>query len=85
VLVEAIAIVRVDEEEHGARAFVKMSPQRTDLVAAADFPRCESDVAVCKALDVEADGRNCEHQLAELELVEQRGLAHGIKSDHEQP
>jgi hypothetical protein len=47
-----------------------MSPQRTDLVLAADIPDIELCVFVRDGLDVEADGGNCGDVLVELELVE---------------
>ena len=47
-----------------------MSPQRTNLVLAADVPDIELCVLVCDGLDVEADGWNGGDVLVELELVE---------------
>ena len=46
-----------------------MSPQRADLVLAADIPDVELCVLVCDGLDVEADGGNGGDVLVELELV----------------
>lgn len=47
-----------------------MSPQRTDLVLAADVPDVEFGVLVSDRLDVEADGGDCCDVLVKLELVE---------------
>jgi hypothetical protein len=47
-----------------------MSPERSDLVLAADIPDVELGVLVCDGLDVEADGGNGRDVLVELELVE---------------
>jgi hypothetical protein len=47
-----------------------VSPQRTDLVLAADVPDVELGVLVRDGLDVEADGGNGGDVLVELELVE---------------
>ena len=47
-----------------------MSPQRADLVLAADIPDVELCVLVGNGLDVEADGGDGGDVLVELELVE---------------
>lgn len=47
-----------------------MSPQRANLVLAADVPDIEFCVLVCDGFDVEADGGDCGNVLIELELVE---------------
>ena len=47
-----------------------MSPQRADLVLAADIPDVEFGVLVGDGLDVEADGGDGGDVLVELELVE---------------
>jgi hypothetical protein len=47
-----------------------MSPQRPNLVLAADVPDVEFCVLVRDGLDVEADGRDGGDVLVELELVE---------------
>ena len=47
-----------------------VSPQRTDLVLAADVPDVEFGVLVCDRLDVEADGGDGRDVLVEFELVE---------------
>lgn len=47
-----------------------MTPQRTDLVLAADVPDVELGVLVGDGLDVEADGGDGGDVRVELELVE---------------
>lgn len=47
-----------------------VSPQRSDLVLAADVPDVELGVLVRDGLDVEADGGDGGDVLVELELVE---------------
>jgi hypothetical protein len=60
---------------------VVVAPERADLVLAADVPHRERDVLVLDGLDVEADGGDGRDNLAELELVEDRGLAGGVQAD----
>jgi hypothetical protein len=57
-----------------------MSPQRTDLVLAADVPNIEFCVLVRHGLDVEADGGNGGDVLVELELVEDSWRSHNISN-----
>lgn len=61
-----------------------MSPKRTDLVLATDIPDVKLDILVGDGLDVEADGGNGGDVLAELELVEDGGLAGGVEAEHEE-
>lgn len=61
-----------------------MPPQRTNLVLTTDIPDVKLDILVGDSLDVEADGRNGGDVLAELELVENGGLAGGVETEHEQ-
>jgi hypothetical protein len=49
-----------------------VSPQRADLVLAADVPDIELCVLVRHGFDVEPDGRNGGDVLVKLELVENR-------------
>ena len=60
---------------------VVVAPERANLVLAADVPHRERDVLVLDGLDVEADGGDGRDDLAELELVENRGLAGGVQAD----
>ncbi|KDO26724.1 hypothetical protein SPRG_20521 [Saprolegnia parasitica CBS 223.65] len=82
-LVDAVAVVRVDDEDEAARVVVVVAPQRADLVLATDVPNRKVDVLVLERLDVEADGRDRRHDFAELELVEDCGFAGGVEADHE--
>jgi hypothetical protein len=59
-----------------------VTPERANLVLAADVPHGERDVLVLDGLDVEADGRDGGDNLAKLELVEDGGLAGGVKANH---
>lgn len=61
-----------------------MSPQGPDLVLATDIPHVELDVLVGDGLDVEADGGNGGNVLAELQLVQDGGLAGSVETEHEQ-
>ena len=57
-----------------------MSPQGSDLVLTSDIPDGEVDVLVLDRLDVEPDGGDGGDDLAELELVEDGGLAGGVEA-----
>lgn len=59
-------------------------PQGPDLVLTANVPDIKFDVFVGNSLDVEADGGDGGDVLAELELVEDGGLARGVETQHEQ-
>ena len=61
-----------------------MPPQRTNLVLTTDVPDIELDVLVGDGLDVEADGGDGGDVLAELELVEDGGLAGSVQAEHEE-
>lgn len=60
-----------------------VSPKRSNLVLATDVPHVEFDILVGNRLDVESDGRNGRHVLAELELVQDGRLSSGIETQHE--
>ena len=60
-------------------------PQRPDLGLAADVPDGEADVVVLHGLHVEADGGERGDHLAQLHLVQHRGLARVVQPDHEDP
>lgn len=61
-----------------------MPPQGTNLVLTADIPDVKLDILVGDRLDVEADGGDGGDVLAELELVEDGGLAGGVEAEHEE-
>ena len=50
---DTVAIVAVDDEDDALRVLEVVSPQRPDLVLAADVPDCELDVLVFDCFDVE--------------------------------
>lgn len=60
-----------------------MSPKGTNLVLTADIPDIELDILVCHRLDVEADGGNGRHVLAELELVQNGRLSSSVETQHQ--
>ena len=60
-----------------------MTPQRTDLVLAADVPDSEADVLVLHRLHVEPDGGNSGHDLAQLQLVKNRRLTSSVQANCE--
>ena len=60
-----------------------MTPQRTDLVLTADVPDSKADVLVLHRLHVESDGGNSGHDLAQLQLVKNRGLASSVQPNWE--
>mgnify|MGYP001344254594 CR=1 FL=1 len=82
-LAHAVAVVRVDHEDDALRVLVVVAPERADLVLAADVPHGERDVLVLDSLHVEANRGNRRDNLAELQLVEDGGLAGGVEADHE--
>lgn len=61
-----------------------MPPQRSDLVLTANVPDIKFDVLVGNSLDVEADRGDRSDVLAQLELIEDGGLAGGVEAQHEQ-
>lgn len=61
-----------------------MPPQRPNLVLTSHIPHIKLDILIRHALHVEADGRDGRHVLAQLELVQDGGLAGGVKAEHEE-
>jgi hypothetical protein len=51
---DTVAVVAVDDEDDALRVLEVVSPERADLVLAADVPDGELDVLVFDCLDVEA-------------------------------
>mmetsp|Transcript_123679 Transcript_123679/g.346365 ORF Transcript_123679/g.346365 Transcript_123679/m.346365 type:complete len:267 (+) Transcript_123679:81-881(+) len=82
-VLDSVAVAAVDHVDQPVCALVIVAPQLPDLVLAAHVPHGEAQVLVLHRLDVEADGRDGRHDLAELELVQDRGLARCIEADHE--
>ena len=83
VLVDTVAIVRVDDENESLGVLVVMSPEESDLILTTDIPDVETDVLVLNSLDVEANSGDGVDDLSELELVEDSGLTGSIETDHE--
>ena len=54
--VDAVRVVRVDDEDEALRVLVVVAPERADLVLTADVPDCERDVLVLDRLNVETNG-----------------------------
>jgi len=84
VLVDAVSIVGVDDEDEALGVLVVMSPELSDLIFANQVPDIELDVLVLNSLHVEANGGDGVHDLSEIELVEDGGLTGGIETDHEE-
>ena len=61
-----------------------MSPQWSDLVLSTHVPHVELDILICDGLDVESNGWDGRYILAKFQLVKNRGLSCGVKSEHEQ-
>lgn len=59
-------------------------PQGPNLVLTANVPYIKFDVFVGNSFDVEANSGDRSDVLAELELVENGGLASGVETQHEQ-
>lgn len=83
VLVNSLSIVGVDDVDEALGVGVVVSPQKSDLVLTTDIPNVERDVLVLDSLDVEADRGDSVDYLTELKLVEDRGLAGGVETHHE--
>ena len=83
VLVDAISIVRVNDENETLGVLVVMSPEMSDRIVAPRDLHVEADVLVFNSLDVETDSGDGVDDLSELELVEDSGLTGGIETDHE--
>lgn len=59
-----------------------MAPQRTNLILTADVPYSERNVFVLDGFDVESDGRNRGHDLAQFQFVENRGFSSRVKPNY---
>ena len=83
VLFNTLAIIRVDDIDETLGVSVVVSPEKSDLVLTTDIPHIEADVLVLDGLYVEANRRDGVDDLTELKLVEDSGLASGVKTNHE--
>lgn len=72
---EAVAVGRVDDVHDSFRVGVVAPPVGADRRLAAEVPHLELDVLVLDRLDVEPDGRDGRHDLANLQPVQDRRLA----------
>lgn len=82
-LLDSGPVGRVNDKDQTLCAAKVVSPERSNLVLATDVPHVEFNVLVGNRLDVESDGRNGRHVLAELELVQDGCLSSGIETQHE--
>ena len=69
-LVYPCAVVGVDDEDEALGAGEVVTPERADLILAADVPDVELDVLVGDGFDVEADGGDGGDVLVEFKFVE---------------
>jgi len=83
VLLNALLVVGVDDEDETLRVLVVVSPEQSDLVLTTDIPHVERDVLVVDGLHVEANRGDGVDDLAELHLVEDGGLARGVETNHQ--
>ena len=78
----SVPVVRVDNKNQSLCILEVVAPQGSDFVLTADIPNSEIDILVFNRFHVEADGRDCGDNLAELQLIENGGLAGSIQSNH---
>lgn len=70
-LLQTGGVARIHHEDQALCAGVVVSPERSNLVLAADIPHIELDILIGNTLDVEADGGDRSHVLvAEFQFVE---------------
>nr|POF04226.1 hypothetical protein CFP56_21981 [Quercus suber] len=72
---QALDVGAVDDKDDGGRVAVVAAPVWPDARLPAEVPHVEGQVAVRDALDVEPDGRDRGHDLADLQPVQQCRLA----------
>merc|ERR1719387_133564 len=82
-VLNAIAIVAVDNKDESLRVLVVVTPEWADLVLAANVPDCEADVFVLNCLDIEANRGDRGHNFPELQLVQDGCFTSGIKANHQ--
>ena len=74
-------VVAVDDKDEAVRVLEVVPPERADLVLSADVPHVELYLLVLDRLHVETDRWDGVDDLAELELVEDCGLARRVEAD----
>merc|ERR1719379_1105607 len=82
-ILDTVSVVAVDDKDEALRVLIVVTPERADLILAADVPDGEADVLVLDGLDVEADRGDRGHHLPELQFVQDRCLPGRIEADHE--
>mmetsp|Transcript_94033 Transcript_94033/g.196202 ORF Transcript_94033/g.196202 Transcript_94033/m.196202 type:complete len:212 (+) Transcript_94033:64-699(+) len=82
-VLDAVAIVAVDDVDEAVGALVVVPPERADLVLATDVPDSEAQVLVLDGLNVEADGGDGRDDLTQLQFVKDGSLTGGIQPDHQ--
>ena len=81
-LIDTANIVGVDDEDKTLGVVEVVPPEGADPVLATDVPHVHVKALVLDSLDVEADGWDGGHVLAELELIEDGRLAGGVETKH---
>lgn len=79
-LCDPVAVIRIDDKDDAVHILVVVVPHLADAPRATDVPHIEGQVLVGDALDVETDRGDRGDDLAELELVEEGGLAGGVQA-----
>ena len=83
VLPHTFNITGVDDKDEALHIFIVMLYLIRPLKdSSTNVPHIEANVLVRDGLDVEADCWNLVHDLTELELVENSGLADSIETNH---
>jgi hypothetical protein len=72
-IIDTIPIVTVDNEDAALGVLVVVTPERANLVLSSDIPYSEGDILVLDSLDVETNGGDGGHDLAQLELIQDGG------------
>jgi len=82
-LTNPIPIVAIDDKNKALSVLEVVSPERSNFVLSADVPHCETDVLVFHGFHVETNSRDCGHDFAQFQLVENCGFTGGIQTDHQ--
>ena len=76
------SFVQIDDEDNRLTSGEIVAPEHANPVSASDVPHLQSDVLVLDTLDIETDRGDRARDLAQLQLVEDRGLARCVQADH---
>eukprot|EP00413_Alexandrium_margalefii_P026231 CAMPEP_0204574040 /NCGR_PEP_ID=MMETSP0661-20131031/40364_1 /ASSEMBLY_ACC=CAM_ASM_000606 /TAXON_ID=109239 /ORGANISM="Alexandrium margalefi, Strain AMGDE01CS-322" /LENGTH=268 /DNA_ID=CAMNT_0051582527 /DNA_START=42 /DNA_END=849 /DNA_ORIENTATION=- len=82
-ILNAVTVVAVNHIYQAIGSLVIVTPKGSDLVLSANIPNSEAEVLVLNRLDIEPDGRDGGNHFAQLQFVQNRRLACGVKSDHQ--